>query len=170
MQSHSLDHIKIEILPLGEHELPSALRLVVDVFNAVDEDKAIKELELYSKTKAAHIEYGHEYWIAKIGRRTVGIIGLEYVGKSDAWLSWFAVRREYRGKGIGSQLLEFATHHAQKKGVHTLSIECGTLPMFEKANKLYDEFGFKDKFTIEDFWAHNDDLLVKSKKMLSHRR
>lgn len=160
----------IRIAPLGEKDFRAALRLVRDIFNAADEKKAMSELTIFLKARKSHVEYGHDYWIAKTGEKMVGIIGLEYVANEAAWLSWFGVRKEYRGKGIGWELLSFATEQAKQKGIRTISIECGTLPMFKSANKLYDEFGFKDKFTIDDFWAHNDDLLVKSKTIVPARR
>lgn len=156
---------KIEILPLGEREFPAVLKLVKDVFNAADREKAAHELAIHMKARKARVEYGHEYWAAKAGRRVVGIIGLEHVGNGAAWLSWFAVSKKYRGKGIGWELFTFVMEKARKKGVRSLSIQCGTLPMFRTANKLYDEFGFKDKFKVKNFWAAGDDLLVKSKKL-----
>jgi GNAT superfamily N-acetyltransferase len=159
---------KIKIVPMAEKHLGQVFTLLIEVFNVFDEKAAIDELTLYIKAMKKNVEYGHDYWVSKDGNKVTGIIGLEYVGEDSAWLSWFAVGKKYRGMGIGRKLLEFVIEHAEKSGLKNISIECGTLPMFEKANKIYDRFGFQNKFTVSDFWSKNDDLLVKSKKIMHH--
>jgi len=65
---------------------------------------------------------------------------LEYGGRCG-WVDEFFVRREYRGKGIGSQALRFFMERARELGVKTvhLGVRCGN-----PAIELYRRAGFKE--------------------------
>ncbi len=42
--------------------------------------------------------------------------------------------------------------------------------MFKKANKMYKEHGFKEKFKIKDFWSKNDDLILLVKRVEKYKK
>ena len=73
---------------------------------------------------------------------------LEYGGR-NAWIDELFVRREFRGKGIGSEVLEFAAQAAREHGAKVLHLEVNR---GNRAIHLYRRHGFED---------HNRYLLSK---------
>lgn len=85
-------------------------------------------------------------WMICLADDVVGYIvlsfdySLEYGGRCG-WVDEFFVRREYRGKGIGSQALRFFMERARELGVKTvhLGVRRGN-----PAIELYRRAGFKE--------------------------
>jgi len=65
---------------------------------------------------------------------------LEYGGK-NAWIDELFIRPEFRGKGIGSQALDFAAQTARQLGATVLHLEVNR---GNPAIDLYRRNGFKD--------------------------
>ena len=65
---------------------------------------------------------------------------LEYGGK-NAWIDELFIRPEFRGKGIGSQALDFAAQTARELGAKVLHLEVNR---GNPAIDLYRRNGFKD--------------------------
>lgn len=49
---------------------------------------------------------------------------------------------DYRGKGLGTEMLKHILGEAKQRGCCRLSLETGSMPFFEPARKLYEKFGF----------------------------
>ncbi len=85
-------------------------------------------------------------WMICLGSDVVGYIvlsfdySLEYGGKCG-WVDEFFVRREHRGKGIGSQALQFFAERSRELGARTvhLGVRRGN-----PAIDLYRRAGFKE--------------------------
>jgi diamine N-acetyltransferase len=73
---------------------------------------------------------------------------LEYRGKG-AWIDELFVEDDYRGQGIGSQLLDLAEDFARQQGARTLHLEVNH---GNRAIELYRRRGFED---------HNRYLMTK---------
>ena len=94
-----------------------------------------------------------DYWIyLDIQNDVVGIVGL-YTQNSDTndkvWLGWYGVKPSYRGKKIGSKLLDFATQKASEEGYKELHLYTTNDAVHQDAIALYLRRGFvkykKDK-------------------------
>ncbi|HZQ70558.1 MAG TPA: GNAT family N-acetyltransferase [Terriglobales bacterium] len=85
-------------------------------------------------------------WMICIGHDAVGYIALsfdyslEYGGKCG-WVDEFFVRREHRGKGIGSRALEFFAVRARELGARTLHLG---VRRGNPAIDLYRRAGFRE--------------------------
>lgn len=85
-------------------------------------------------------------WLISVGGQTIGYIvmcfdySLEYRGRG-AWIDEFFVRRSYRGRGIGTQVLEFFADEAKKLGVTVVHLEVNH---GNPAVELYRRLGFED--------------------------
>jgi len=85
-------------------------------------------------------------WMICLGGEVVGYIvlsfdySLEYGGKCG-WVDEFFVRREHRGKGLGSQALQFFADRARELGARTahLGVRRGN-----PAIELYRRAGFRE--------------------------
>ena len=84
-------------------------------------------------------------WLVCDEGREIGYIvltfdySLEYGGKC-AWVDEFFVKKEYRGKGVGLQTLEFFASEAKKLGAKTVHL----IVNYENpAIRLYERAGFE---------------------------
>lgn len=87
---------------------------------------------------------GSAYWIAESGGRIVGGCGVfPTVGlpKDCAELVKLYVSNEFRGKGIGFDLMELSSNSAKELGYKQLYLE--TLPELSKAVSLYQRAGYR---------------------------
>lgn len=90
------------------------------------------------------------------GNTLVGFLLAEKPFGGVMFISWLAIKQDYRGKGIGKKLLEEITQKANKLFVHNLHLRCDkrNLPFYQKAG--YEQFGLDKKG-----YFGTDDYLMK---------
>lgn len=96
-----------------------------------------------------------DVFLALDSRTTIGLIGLYTNDEVHhcGYISLLVVHPEFRGRGIGSDLLRCAIHFSQAKGVTSLRLQ--TLASNIGARRFYERFGFeqvgteKDKLVLE---------------------
>lgn len=71
----------------------------------------------------------------------MGLITFSYQNSS---ISWFAVFKKHKGKGIGSKLLERAINQLGNKREISVITFCENNELGLPARKLYRKFGFQD--------------------------
>jgi RimJ/RimL family protein N-acetyltransferase len=107
------------------------------------------------------------YWILRDEENSdVGIIGLysytEY--GDDAWVGWFGITPEHRGKGYAREALGELERTAAKKGYKNLRLYTDAV-----ANKdacgLYEHLGFKAESYREKDEKYGDGMLIYSKRL-----
>ena len=96
--------------------------------------------------------------LARWGEEIVGMVMLELQGKGQCELLKFGVKEAYRGRGIGTALMEAALQAArdagQKKAVLTSNHQ------LREALRLYERFGFK-YVTYSDKWFQLSDIRME---------
>jgi GNAT superfamily N-acetyltransferase len=90
----------------------------------------------------------NQLWVAVHGLRVVGLVGLIF-GADEAEMEPLIVSRAYRGKGIGTRLIERAVAETRKRGVRLLSVR----PVARNVEtiKLLHKEGFRNVGFIELF-------------------
>ena len=98
------------------------------------------------------------FYLMKVGEEHVGIFGLYYYEgyPDDAWLGWFGVLPEHRGKGYGNTALTFFEDLARDRGFRYVRLFTDTYDN-EEAHKFYLEHGF----TEERYINENDPASLK---------
>jgi ribosomal-protein-alanine N-acetyltransferase len=82
---------------------------------------------------------GRAYRVARIGKETVGYVGLMFV-EEEAHVTTVAVAPEHQRRGIGTQIMLGAVRIAQEEGARHVSLEVAVGN--ERAQALYRRFGF----------------------------
>ncbi|MBI5803895.1 GNAT family N-acetyltransferase [Candidatus Pacearchaeota archaeon] len=143
----------MKIISLNKKNVDEASSLLLDVFHSEKKDidyppkwlKASlnpeKNKKLYAKFDVKYLRY----WVAVSEKKVVGIVGLythAYGEKESYWLGWYCVSPEFRGRGVGKALLEFAIDKSRKAGKKWLRLYTSNDPGEKRANQIYDKLGF----------------------------
>ena len=79
---------------------------------------------------------------------------------SSLFLHKLAVLRELKGKGIGNQMLDWASQYAKRQGKSWLRLDCdGGRP---KLTQIYESFGFSlvDRKPLDEFDSARYEIRV----------
>ena len=102
-------------------------------------------------------DYAH-YYVAVIGKRTVGILGLRNIA-GEGEITNVVVEKSERRKNIASLLMETALEKCDELGIKdvTLEVRISNTP----AIKLYEKFGFKEEGIRPSFYEkQKEDALI----------
>jgi len=82
-------------------------------------------------------------WVGMAGDQTVGFVAVHHVADRPGWaqLRWFFVEKNFRGRGLGSRLLEILVAFCRKVGYEGVFL--WTVSDLDAARRLYQKFGFK---------------------------
>ena len=94
---------------------------------------------LYPGTIAPQLDRNLSAWLVKKGAK-VSEIDAESLS-DELYINTVCIAPEYRGKGIGSQLFEYAESIAKRDGISKLSLNVETQK--ESAIRLYTRLGFE---------------------------
>lgn len=113
-----------------------------------------------------------KYWVAvdTDNKNVVGTIGIyeENADQNQAlWLGWFCVDPNYRGRKIGSKLLEFAISQAKRLGTPYLRVYTADSERSLAARYLYRKYSFKPMKRINLEGVDENTLFYQKK--LSNR-
>ena len=80
--------------------------------------------------------------LAFLANQSVGCIALRKISEEICEMKRLYVKREYRGFGIGRELVNILIKEAKHLDYKFMRLD--TIPSLEKAQKLYESFGFYD--------------------------
>jgi GNAT superfamily N-acetyltransferase len=112
-------------------------------FEASLNKKKFEELNRISENKILSLEYFVAVNESEKILGTTGLYSLEKDKNETYWLGWYCVDPEFRGKGIGSKLLDFTIRKAGERGKKILRLYTSTSPQEKTAQLIYDSRGFE---------------------------
>ncbi|WP_338541086.1 GNAT family N-acetyltransferase [Paenibacillus tundrae] len=85
--------------------------------------------------------------VAELHGRAVGMIGLQtfYMYEQSGRhcrIAALVIHKQYRGSGIGRQLIQAAEHWASAQGIETVSLNSGNRPERQVAHEFYAQMGY----------------------------
>ncbi|AGK60101.1 (SSU ribosomal protein S18P)-alanine acetyltransferase [Archaeoglobus sulfaticallidus PM70-1] len=104
-----------------------------------------------------YISHSDDLLVADIGGRVVGYIAVMDMDSSAKIIS-FAVKREFRGMGIGTILLDKALVRCRERGKKSVYLEVRVSN--ERAQKLYKKKGFKIIDVIPSYYRDGEDAYL----------
>ena len=79
---------------------------------------------------------------ARIDGDLVGVGAIRILDKEHAELKSMHTLANFRGKGVGSAMVDHITAYAKEKGMKRLSLETGAKESYKAARDLYEKMGF----------------------------
>lgn len=142
------------IEPLSAETVDDACKLATSLF---EDEVQSPEIEIrrsldeksYVDTFTGHTVSNIDYWV--VVHKIDGVIGFVGLYENDtdaneaAWIGWFGVHPDFRGKGIGTQLLDYVIAKAKEKNKKCLRVYTSTYFAEEKALRMYKNQGFQIK-------------------------
>ena len=144
----------MQIRPFRPDDLPMLKAITVEAFDGVSIDQGIERAfgsiagHDWRWRKARHLDDdvradADGIFVAEAEGRIVGYITTRReVEAGIGHIPNIAIAREYRGQGLGRQLIEHALDHFRRLGLTHAKIE--TLVQNEVGNHLYTSLGFRE--------------------------
>ena len=153
----TLNDVKFEVLDKSNIEY--AIKIQKDIFPLENGSEDLKET---IDNKLPSHQFLQKYWLAKIDDKYVGICGLYAYNSApkDAWLGWFGVVEDERGKGLATKILKFAMEQAKNLGFETFRLYTDEEDNSSAIN-LYNKFGM-----ISEIYDNPEDLHFEISKTL----
>lgn len=132
-----------------ESQLADIVRLLADdTLGSTREEYTNPPIDTYINAfRKIDNDQGEEIILAMDNEKVVGCLQLSiipyltYKGSSRAQIEGVRVDSNYRGKGIGNQLLEFAIEKARQSGV--IMVQLTSTSTRKDAISFYENLGFK---------------------------
>ena len=83
------------------------------------------------------------FWSVWDGAALVGCGALKEVDRTHGELKSMRTAKPYLRKGVAAALVEHMLGEARRRGYRRVSLETGSGPAFEPAQRLYERFGFR---------------------------
>lgn len=110
----------------------------------------------------------NEIWLTRLeAGKPVAILFTAQEKLTDGTWNMYliAVKKEFRGKGIGKELTGYVEAQLKAEGQRVLIVETSGLPEFELTRKFYKGCGYTREAVIRDFYRDGDDKVVFWKKL-----
>ena len=109
-----------------------------------------------------YLTYGSDLLVADTGSKIAGYIVTMDVDDTTGKIISFAVRKEFRGMGIGKMLLKRAIERLAGRGKKKIMLEVRVSNI--SAQNLYKKYGFKIVEVIPSYYSDGEDayLMVRT--------
>lgn len=177
IQEHHHKSARIKLHGISPSIFSRALGSAFEIFGnpkdqiAVERDYRMSlEPERFNEEMLANGIKTQKYWVATKSKKShdvAGITGLETKMEDTndvAWLGWFGVTPQYRGKGYGRSLLKKTISKARLIGFEKLRLWTTTAPEEVVAQDMYEEFGFR--LTGDEAIPESSELILFREKIL----
>jgi len=105
-----------------------------------------------------YVTFGSDLLVADIGGKVVGYIAIMSINEDEAKIISFAVKKEFRGMGIGKRLLASAIERCKAKGKKRILLEVRVSNVV--AQNLYKKMGFEIIDEIPNYYHDGENAYV----------
>ncbi|MBN2140642.1 MAG: GNAT family N-acetyltransferase [Desulfovibrionaceae bacterium] len=144
-----------------------AVRLITSssgFFSPAEVDMAC---ELVSERLQRGLDSGYLFLFAETGGRTVGFscFGPIACTESSFDLYWIAVLDEFRGLGLGRELLRGTESRIWLAGGRRVYVDTASKPQYRPTRDFYERNGYRAEARLCDFYLKGDDKIIYSKEL-----
>lgn len=127
----------------GQDMLGEVKQLFLEYAQSLDTDLAFQNFQEELKSlPGKYRKPGGVLILAVVDGKGAGCVALRKIGDDICEMKRLYVRDDYRGLGIGRQLITMVIEEATKLNYHFIRLD--TLPTMEKAQIIYETMGFQD--------------------------
>jgi len=91
------------------------------------------------------------FWSASTNDGLIACAALKQLDSTHAELKSMKVADAFVGQGVGRSLFNYLLGQAKNRGYNRLSLETGTMKVFEPARTLYESVGFRPCPVFADY-------------------
>ncbi len=153
----------ISITKISRSDVQETKELIKEYLKWIDNDLSFQQVdEELAGFPKKYEEPDGSFFIAKDGKNVIGCIGLKKIQSGICEMKRLFVKDEYKGRGLGKELIKTLIEEAKKKGYSKMRLD--TLSKMKSAQRLYKEFGF---YEIEQYVVNPIEGAVFMEKILS---
>lgn len=103
-------------------------------------------------------ESGIHYYMAEDNGKMIGFIcfGFDSCTLSTHLLYWMGVHNDYRGKGVGGELLKRFEEYVVKKGAKKIVLETAGRDLYKPTRDFYEKYGYREEGIVPDYYSVGD--------------
>ena len=134
-------------------------------FFSAEEVEVAVELVQENLSKAE--SSGYYFLFVEINERVVGYscYGPIPCTKESYDLYWIAVLHDFRGRGIGRELLKRTEEKIGKSGGRRVYVDTSSRDGYEPTRSFYRSRGYEQEAVLKDFYSPGDDKVIYVKKL-----
>lgn len=160
-------------LTFRDHALPgdsAAVRDIVESTGFFNGDEVLIAVELVEERLSRGIECGYHFLFCEA--EGVSVVGYTCFGpipgtETSFDLYWIAVHTDYRGQGIGRNLIERTETAIAVMGGTRIYIETSSRSLYKPTQGFYLRQGYGQEAVIKDFYAPDDSKIIYAKVLAS---
>ena len=124
-------------------------------------------VELLQENLSRGESSGYYFAFAEINERVVGYscYGPIPCTKESYDLYWIAVLHEFRGRGIGRDLLQRTEEKIGEMGGRRIYVDTSSREQYEPTRSFYRAGGYEQEAVLKDFYSHGDDKVIYVKQV-----
>lgn len=111
-----------------------------------------------------YVTYGTDLLVADTGSKIIGYIVTMDIDEVTSKIIAFAVRKEFRGRGVGKMLLKHAIDRIASRGKRKIMLEVRVSNT--NAQQLYKKFGFAVVDVIPGYYSDGEDAYLMARTVL----
>ena len=140
---------------LSDPRIARFLEEHLDDMRATTPPESIHALDL-EKLKQPEIIF----WSVWQGEELAGCGALKRLSDTHAELKSMRTARSFRGRGLGTLILEHILREARTRGFRRVSLETGSMDFFAPARALYAKHGFEVCGPFEGYWDDPNSVFM----------
>lgn len=119
-------------------------------------------VELAEERMARGAVSGYDFLFAEQSGRVIGYTcyGLISCTQASYDLYWIAVLNDFRGAGLGKQLLGETENLVRAKGGARIYVETSSKMQYRSTRSFYEKCGYRQEALLVDFYAPGDSKVI----------
>jgi ribosomal protein S18 acetylase RimI-like enzyme len=151
VKPEDIEHVREIVVSTGffyDFEIPVAVELV---------EEGVEEGE----------DSGYFFIFAEVDGKTVSYSCYGPIAGTDAGydLYWIVTHNDYRGSGIGKQLLDETHRIVKSRGGRYIIAETSSLEKYTPTRQFYEKNNYDKEAIIKDFYLTGDDKVIYVKRL-----
>lgn len=158
------DGLTIKIRPMEKGDMPAAVNIITahEEFDGNCADKYYTEYF----ADPIRLERDREQNFVAIDDETGAVIGVcgfapdYYDTPGILWLTWFYLDGNFRGKGIGRELLHHTLSVIRDLGTNKVFLDTSSHSIYARAVQVYKKYGFKIEGDLVDYYGKGENMTI----------